>query len=1296
MITLLRLSVLLLLIFVRVAAAADGTPIAAGAEKRNTMQSATLALTPAESAFIKAHPVIRVSNETDYPPFDFAVGKEPKGFSIDLLNLLAERIGVKVEYVTGPTWDQLVQMHKAGTLDLLHTLTRTPEREKQGLYSNPYIKIKTVFVSRKNGPDITSFDQLQGKTVAVGKGWSVEEFLRREQPGITRLTANSVEQLLNAVSNEQADATIENDATVPYWLNKKGITDLKMGGWVKEIDKGEPITLHFYARKDAPALVSLIDKALESLTPGELQTLRGKWLGTTAPEIRPISLNPEEQAYLKAHPVIRVSNETDYPPFDFAVDGKAQGYSIDLLNLLAERLGMKVEYATGPTWEQLQQMFKEGKLDLLQSVLRTPEREKTMFFSEPYFRTKQVFVSRKGDPDITDIAQLRGKTVAVGKNWAQETFLKQGYPDIKLLPVDNLEQLLDAVSGGRADATFETDAGVSYWLQKKGITDLKLGGWVKEFDKGKPASFYFAAHKNEPQLVSMLNKAAASLTPSELGELRTKWFGNFALDSERTILNSDQQAYLAKKGEIRMCVDPDWMPMERIASNGVHEGMVADMIAKFSEKLATKIVLVPTKTWQESLDLARSRQCDIISAAAETQARKEFMDFTGPYVSFNTVIVTQSRQAYVADIQSVLGETFGVVRGYWLTDELKRRYPNIKLVEVANNVEGLQQVQEGKLFGFLDALPPVTYLIQTRGMLDLKVAGQLDDKWNLSVATRNDEPLLRGILQAAIDLVPPDERRAVAQQWLSVRYEPVADYSLLWKLGFGMTLLALGFIAWNRKLAKFNRSLTSLNQKLDSAHQQLIQSENIAQQSLTTIQSILDTAPVGICLMDAELRYTRVNAKYLQVVGYSSDELLGETPRRLFCSDDEFESFLNRVAAAIGTGQTYIEELQVIDRQGRSFWIGTSISMIDPTDIGRGIVAAVEDISERKKSEREIRESHAQLESTLHDLRAAQSQLVQSEKMASLGQLVASVAHEINTPIAAVKSSGETIADALDDALIRLPNLFERLDVEHRQLFIQLLSQMRLPKTSQSSREERAARRAVAEELAAVGIDEPERIAMLIVQTGVDGALAVYLPLLRHPERELILSVANSIGAVIKGTHNINTAVERVAKIIFALKSFARINKSEGMREASLREGLDTVLTIYQNQLKQGIELVLDLDDVAPLHCLPDELCQVWTNLIHNALQAMNYAGTLTVAIRRVGDEAIVSVSDTGCGIPDEIKAKIFDPFFTTKPTGEGSGLGLDIVKKIIEKHHGRIEVETRVGVGTTFSVHLPYLTESL
>jgi signal transduction histidine kinase len=150
---------------------------------------------------------------------------------------------------------------------------------------------------------------------------------------------------------------------------------------------------------------------------------------------------------------------------------------------------------------------------------------------------------------------------------------------------------------------------------------------------------------------------------------------------------------------------------------------------------------------------------------------------------------------------------------------------------------------------------------------------------------------------------------------------------------------------------------------------------------------------------------------------------------------------------------------------------------------------------------------------------------------------------------------------------------------------------------------------------------------------------------------------------------------------------------------ANIVDGLETVLILYQNQLKHGITLYKEFEEVPSILCYPDELNQVWTNLIHNAIQAMEGKGDLTISVGRnpKGFENLsgldVRITDTGKGIPPEIKARIFDAFFTTKAAGEGSGLGLYIVKQIIDKHKGNITYESGEGKGTTVIVELPQNT---
>lgn len=342
-----------------------------------------------------------------------------------------------------------------------------------------------------------------------------------------------------------------------------------------------------------------------------------------------------------------------------------------------------------------------------------------------------------------------------------------------------------------------------------------------------------------------------------------------------------------------------------------------------------------------------------------------------------------------------------------------------------------------------------------------------------------------------------------------------------------------------------------------------------------------------------------------------------------------------------------------------------------------------------------LRNKTVDLQNTLETLQTAQSlQLLQSEKMASLGQLIASVAHEINTPIGAIKASGKNISDAIERTFENLPALFQILNAQTLPVFLQLISHHRGRNMNLTTREERAFIKHISQKLEENGYEDTRTTAEILVQLGILESFSGYLSLLEHPERDFIFRTAKGIGIIVNSTGNINTAVEKVSKITYALKTFTHINQFDEMTKADLKDGIEIVLTLYQNQIKQGIEIIRNYDEIPAVECYPDELNQVWINLIHNAIQAMVSKGTLTVSIQAAGKEAAVRIGDTGSGISESNLARIFEPFFTTKNAGEGSGLGLGIVKRIIDKHKGRIEVKSEVGTGTEFSIFLPFIPQ--
>jgi signal transduction histidine kinase len=353
-------------------------------------------------------------------------------------------------------------------------------------------------------------------------------------------------------------------------------------------------------------------------------------------------------------------------------------------------------------------------------------------------------------------------------------------------------------------------------------------------------------------------------------------------------------------------------------------------------------------------------------------------------------------------------------------------------------------------------------------------------------------------------------------------------------------------------------------------------------------------------------------------------------------------------------------------------------------------MAAQTSLQKAEAAQQEAERSQQQTNQALLDLTEAQAQLIESEKMGALGQLVTNVAHEINTPIGAVKASNKNVIDALEDLVERLPKLFQVLDANSNALLLQLINHARTPHAPLSSREERASKNEIIRQLKEAEIDSPRQKAEILVQLRAESVLADYLPLLRHPEVDFILSTAYYFAIIINNSINIDMAADRITKIVSALKALSPSDSLGKVCDGDVRESVETVLTLYQHQLKQGITLEQDYQATPLLPFFPEELNQVWSHLFHNALQAMNHQGTLTISIRPMNNEVVVSITDSGCGIPETLRERIFDAFFSTQPIGEGRGLGLYIARKIIDKHGGRILVKSEVGVGSMFSVYLP------
>jgi len=289
--------------------------------------------------------------------------------------------------------------------------------------------------------------------------------------------------------------------------------------------------------------------------------------------------------------------------------------------------------------------------------------------------------------------------------------------------------------------------------------------------------------------------------------------------------------------------------------------------------------------------------------------------------------------------------------------------------------------------------------------------------------------------------------------------------------------------------------------------------------------------------------------------------------------------------------------------------------------------------------ERRVAERTRELSTALNQLKESEAQLIQTEKMSSLGQMVAGIAHEISTPLAYVKASLATVKGKLPD--------LARVIVEADKLATLLKSGAPDPDVL-------ARQFAIVQKLIA-DLDEHEVVAELL-KRATDGLYGI----------------------------------EQISEIVVNLRNFSRLDRTK-IERFSINEGLDSTLLLARHELKRHT-VRKNYGEVPPISCSPSQINQVLLNLINNAAQAIeSEQGSITLTTRREDDASVaVEIEDNGTGIPPDVLPRIFDPFFTTKTVGKGTGLGLSISYKIIEQHGGKITVDSAVGIGTKFKVILP------
>jgi len=471
------------------------------------------------------------------------------------------------------------------------------------------------------------------------------------------------------------------------------------------------------------------------------------------------------------------------------------------------------------------------------------------------------------------------------------------------------------------------------------------------------------------------------------------------------------------------------------------------------------------------------------------------------------------------------------------------------------------------------------------------------------------------------------------------------------------------------------------------------------------LQTILEEIPTNIYFKDLESKFIMLSKNDILFLGGKTlDDIKGKTDFDFFQQDFAEQCFKDE-QDIIKTGKSIIKEEREVHKDGTITWGFTSKSPLKDIDGNiTGTYGISRDITDLKLAEEKIIQMNKELElknkklvETIEELSKTQNKLIFAEKMAALGNLIGGIAHEINTPLGAIKASSSNIQEVVEKINVDLPWLINNASKEEIIWLFTLINEADARDISVFSKEERQKKRDLTSLFERNNIDNAQVIADTIVSLRLNHSDEGFLELLSLPNSQNLLKVLKVLFSLKRNANNIFVSVEKASKVVRALKNYIYKNNEGEFEATSITETLETVLTLTSNMIKHSkTEIVTQFKPIPLIFCRQDEMCQVWTNLITNAIQAMGEGGRLEIGTKFTKDEFIrVWFKDNGSGISDNVKTRIFEPYFTTKGKGIGTGMGLDISKQIIESHNGKIYFESQQGFGTTFFIDIPINQEN-
>ncbi|MGD9052364.1 MAG: transporter substrate-binding domain-containing protein [Desulfobacterales bacterium] len=526
---------------------------------------------------------------------------------------------------------------------------------------------------------------------------------------------------------------------------------------------------------------------------------------SSAPEPM-VTLTPEEQAWLRAHPDVTFGFTYSFEPFLIkGVKGQDTGMMVDLLKALNSQFGTQFTLEVD-SWPVILEKVKNKEMGAVLGVALHTADAFGLLKTIPYFTVYPAFFAREDASfTIKSLDDLRGKSVAIlDKAKVMESILEPYGSDVDISRHPDNRTPLQMVFEGKADLAFGLTTH-AYYINKYGMVGLKPVYTLLE----RPTNVGMAIRTDWPEFVSIMNKWLEAIGSAEFQDIKAKWIHSSSrlVRQARVPMTPEEQAWLNKKHTVRVRI-ADWPPYQIVKDNEPAQGIVIEYLKLIGDRTEIKFKYEETdESFTEFLDKMKQRKGpDMTAVIAPTPEHEQYLSFSETYLSSPYVIFIREQETPILDINGLAGKTIAVPRGFIVQEELARDYPEISQALFDSDKEALQAVVTGQADAYIGNLTVASHIIHRQGLSNLQVTapGPAKDQ-SLSMGIRKDWPELTSIINKALASITEEEKTAIRSKYLAIKYEQGIDKAevLKWVIGIGGAGLAILMIIlfWNRRLS---------------------------------------------------------------------------------------------------------------------------------------------------------------------------------------------------------------------------------------------------------------------------------------------------------------------------------------------------------------------------------------------------------------------------------------------------------------------------------------------------------------